>query len=490
MSTEDPVIEGYARKPLPTARDLVAVLFRQRWAMLIAFCVVVVAAAASGKWVPAYEAKMKILVLRQRTDAIVSSSANLPAPFSGDQISEEDLNSEVELLNSDDLLRQVVMTTGLGVKAGSSKGTVDVAKAIRNLGKDIKIEAGRKSNVISVSYMNRDPRLAAQVLQALATAYTQKHLEMNHASGEFDFFDQQTQQYMHGLEKAQAKLTDFTKSTGVVSAQIERDDALGHANEFDATARQAQTDILESEHRIQTLRAQLRSMQPRMTTVVRTADNPQLLQQLKSTLLGLELKRTELLTKYEPTYRLVQEIDKEIADTKSDIAGEEKKPIRDQSTDENPTYQWVQSELAKAQADLSGLKAREASATTVAASYHEAAQRLDQEELVQRDLLQDAKTQEENYLLYVQKREEARINDALDRRGIVNAEMEEMPIAPALPTQSLKNFVLAVLMLAAFFSVAVAFAIDLMDPTFRTPDELAGYMGMPVLAALPKASAV
>jgi len=492
MRTEESAIEGYARKPLPTARDLVAVLFRQRFAILIAFLVVVVAAALSGKWVPTYEAKMKILVLRQRTDAIVSSSANLPAPFSGDHISEEDLNSEVELLNSEDLLRKVVIKTGLAVKDGSSNdhaSNVDIARAVRKLDKDLKVEAGRKSNVISVSYTSHNPRLAARVLQALSDAYSQKHLEMNHDSGEFSFFDQQTQQYMHGLEEAQAKLTDFTKATGVVSAQTERDDALAHANEFDATAHQTQTTIVETEHRIQMLRSQLRSMQPRVTTVVRTSDNPQLLQQLKSTLLNLELKRTELLTKYQPTYRLVQEVDKQISDAKSAIAAETTKPIRDQSTDENPTYQWVQGELAKAQADLSGLKAREASAKSISGTYHETAQRLDQDELVQRDLLQDAKTQEENYLLYVHKREEARINDALDQRGIVNVAMAESPIIPALPKQSLLNFVLAVLMLAGVFSFSVAFAIDLMDPTFRTPDELANYMGVPVLAALPKVSA-
>jgi uncharacterized protein involved in exopolysaccharide biosynthesis len=488
---EDPAMEGYARKPLPTARDLVAVLFRHRLAMFIAFIIVIVAAALSGKWVPTYEAKMKILVLRQRTDAIVSSSATLPAPFNGDHISEEDLNSEVELLNSEDLLRKVVMTTGLAIKDGSSNGhasNVEIARAVRKLDKDLKVEAGRKSNVISVSYTSHNPRLAARVLQALSTAYTQKHLEMNHDSGEFNFFNQQAQQYMQGLEQAQAKLTDFTQATGVVSAQIERDDALAHANEFDATAHQTQTTIFETQHRIQMLRGQLRSMQPRMTTVVRTSDNPQLLQELKSTLLNLELKRTELLTKYQPTYRLVQEVDKQIADTKSAIAAEGNKPIRDQSTDENPTYQWVQAELAKAQADLSGLKAREASAASIAGTYHEAAQRLDQDELVQRDLLQNAKTQEENYLLYVHKREEARINDALDQRGIVNVAMAEMPVVPALPTQSVVNFALAVVMLAGVFSFAVAFAIDLTDPTFRTPDELANYMGVPVLAALPKVS--
>ena len=37
-------------------------------------------------------------------------------------------------------------------------------------------------------------------------------------SGEFKFFDQQMEQYKQGLNQAQAKLTDFTKGTGVVSA--------------------------------------------------------------------------------------------------------------------------------------------------------------------------------------------------------------------------------------------------------------------------------
>ena len=106
-------IERYTRQPLPTLRDIVAVLFRQRWSMLAAFVLVVIAVAVSGVWIPKYEAQMKILALRQRSDAIVTPSANAPAQFSNDQVSEEDLNSEVELLNSDDLLRKVVLATGL-----------------------------------------------------------------------------------------------------------------------------------------------------------------------------------------------------------------------------------------------------------------------------------------------------------------------------------------------------------------------------------------
>jgi uncharacterized protein involved in exopolysaccharide biosynthesis len=489
IRTDELAIQRYDRQPLPTLRDLVAVLFRQRWPMLITFALVVIAVAVSGMWVPKYEAQMKILALRQRSDAMVTPSANEPAQFSSDQVSEEDLNSEVELLNSDDLLRKVVLTTGLAGQSGApadGANEVNVAKAVRKLSKDLKIEPLRKTNVISVSYDARDPQMAEEVLKALASAYTEKHLEVHHPVGEFKFFDQQMEQYKQGLNQAQANLTDFTKGTGVVSAGLERDSALQQADAFDSTARQAETTLLETQQRIRALQAELQSIKPRITTVVRDSDNPQLLEQLKSTLLNLQLKRTELLTKYEPTYPLVQEVDQQIAEAKSAISAEENKPIRDETSDQNPDYQWVQAELTKAQADLSGLKARAAAASGVAAKYHEEAQGLGQDEIVQDNLLTTAKTQEANYLLYVQKREEARISDALDQRGILNVSLAEQPVVPALPKRSPLGIALLTLLLAGTFSLSTAFVFDFMDPTFRTPDELAGYLGTPVLAALPK----
>src|ERR1035438_4028712 len=301
MMSEELAIRNYVRQPLPTLRDIFAVIFRKRWAMLIAFIVVVIAVAVSGVWIPKYEAEMKILVRHQRSDTILTTSATSQTQFNNDEVSEEELNSEVELLNSVNLLRNVVLVTGLAGPHGAGENSeVQIARAVRKLSKDLKIGLLRKTDVISVRLQADDPQRAAKVLGALAAEYTKKHLEM-HRSGELSFFNQQTEQYKEGMEQAQAKLTDFTKRTGVVSAEIERDSALRQANEFDAAARQTQTSLLETEQRIRTLQGQLQSMKPRMTTIVRTADNPQLLQQLKSTLLELELKKTELLRSEEHT---------------------------------------------------------------------------------------------------------------------------------------------------------------------------------------------
>jgi uncharacterized protein involved in exopolysaccharide biosynthesis len=490
LQTQDGMaIESYGRPSLPTSRDVLSTLFRQRRVLLIAFLLVLVGATLSGIWVPKYESQMKILVRRQRTDVSVTSSANDPAQQFNDQVSEQDLNSEIELLNSKDLMRKVAVSTGL---AGKTTGLterdsqVQIARAVVQLSKDLKIEPLHKSNVISVSYESRDPQMASRVLSALAAAYMEKHLEIHRSTGEFKFFDQQMRQYQQGLDQAQAKLTDFTNSTNVVSADLERDSALRESNEFEASARQARSALLETQQRIAALQTQLQTMKPRIVTVVRTSDNSLLSDNLKSTLLNLELKRTDLLRKFAPTYPLVQDIDQQIAETRKAISDEEAKPIREESSDRDPSYSWVKDELTKAQAELSGLSVRAATAAATAAQYHDAAKRLDQNGLVQQDLERAAKTQEENYLLYVHKREEARISDALDQRGILNVALAEQPIVPVLPVKSPLSVAVLTLLLAGAFSLSTAFAIDFMDPSFRTPDELANYLGAPVLAALPK----
>ena len=489
MKPEEVAIDLYVRQSLPSPRDILSVLFRQRRAMLIAIALVILAAALSGMWVPRYESEMKILVRRQRSDSIVTASANAPSQLFSDQVSEEDLNSEVELLKSEDLLRKVVIATGLSGIHGSPAergNNVAIARAVNRLNLDLKVEGLHKSNIISVTYRSRDPQLAANVLSTLAAAYMEKHLEVHRSSGEFQFFDQQMHQYQQGLQQAQARLTEFSRQTGVVSADLERDSALREASESEATAQQTQSSILETKHRVTALQQQLRTMNPRMTTVVRTTDNSQLFGQLKSTLLNLQLKRTELLAKYAPTYSLVKEVEQQIAETKTSIATEESKPLREESSDRDPAYEWVKEELTKAQAELSGLQSRANSAAAGATRYHEAAERLDQNAQTQQDLLRAAKTQEENYLLYVHKREEARISDALDQRGIVNVALAQEPEIPAIPTKSTLSMALLTLLMAVACSLATAFALDYLDPSFRTPDELANYLGSPVLAALPR----
>ena len=103
----------------------------------------------------------------------------------------------------------------------------------------------------------------------------------------------------------------------------------------------------------------------------------------------------------------------------------------------------------------------------------------------QQDLMRTAKAEEDNYLLYLHKREEARIGDALDERRILNVAIVEPPVAPALPMHSLLLYFLLAFGLAMAFSVGIAFTTEYFDPTIRTPNEAYGLLEVPVLAWLP-----
>src|SRR5437763_17017221 len=93
---------AYAGRSL-TVRDVVVIAFRHRRLMMLSFFSVVGGAILAGVLQPSrYDATMKILVKRNRVDAIVTPEAS--AVRQSGEVTEEDLNSEVELLKGRELL--------------------------------------------------------------------------------------------------------------------------------------------------------------------------------------------------------------------------------------------------------------------------------------------------------------------------------------------------------------------------------------------------
>jgi uncharacterized protein involved in exopolysaccharide biosynthesis len=442
---------------------------------------------------PSYQAHMKILVQRGRVDPVVTPAPTSSLQFIRDEVGEEELNSEVELLRDQQILRTVVKAAGLVPEkdfwaelTGNSDPEVRLARAVRRLGQRLNAEPVRKTSLISVTYASSDPEQSAKVLRCLASAYLERHQQLRRPSGELRFFEQQMRESARALDMAELSLTAFSDNQGVVSAALERDLALQKLSNAAASDTQVQIAIAETSERIRSLESKLQSLPERRTTQVRTADNPQLLEKLKTHLLELGLKRTELLTKFQPSYRLVQEVDRQIADTQAAITAERLAPVQEQTTDQDPNFDWAKSELLKAQVELSGLRARSAASGTLLGRARAEAQRLGTNAIQQDELLREMKTAEEKYLLYVNKREEARIGDALDERGILNVAIAEQPVVPALPARSQWSFGMIGLLCAATLSTGAALAADYLDPAFRTPDEVIAYLGAPVLASLPR----
>src|SRR6267142_5983803 len=379
-----------------TIRDWVAVGFRHGRLMLLSFLAIFLTVAVITWLTPArYEAEMKILVKRGRVDPIVSPEANTQLATTSD-LNEQDLNSEVELLKSRDLLEKVVVASGLDTTPrrsflapllarldGDTPGRVSTHNlqmfhSVRDLEKSLSVEPLKKTKLIVVSYQSQDPQLSAKVLQTLVRFYLEKHVAVHRVPGALDFFQNQTEQYRRGLVEAEKRLAGFGRDQGVVAAQMEKEITVRKLNDFEAGLQQTRAAIAETEQRIRALEEQEISIPARLTTQLRTSANLYALQQIKSTLLNLELKRSELLSKFTPDYRPVQEVEIQIAQAREALSKEENNPVREETTDRDTTHEWIREELARARSELGALQARAAATSQTVTIYRDQARQLGQ----------------------------------------------------------------------------------------------------------------
>lgn len=485
-----PVISGGKDGP-PSVRDFAMTFFRHARLLKISFLLVFAAGMAYWIAAPSYEAQMKVLVRRGRIDPAVTPTPTAAPILEQDLVSEEELNSQAEFLHDDDLLRKVVLETGL-VDRYSWFATLTgensderIAHAVKRLGAKLTVVPVRKSQLVSVSYKSSNPRLSAAVLKSLASAYLAKQAEVHRPSGQQAFFEEQTRQARMGLDQAQSDLLHFAQERAVASAPLERDLTLQRLSEAEAADLGLRAEIAESAERVRSLEGKLNELPQTRIVQTKNADNPQLQEKLKSKLLDLELKRTELLTKFQPSYRLVTEVDEQIAQAQAAIKEQEARPLRDETTQEDPDHEWANTERIKSLVEMQALQKREGVAQSQVRRYREAAERLAQDVVTQSDLESKLKSAQDKYLLYLNKREEARIGDALDQRGILNVTLAEPPNVPALPATPIWLATCLSFAAACAFSAGAVFTADYMDPSIRTPGELGRLLEAPVLAALP-----
>ena len=490
-----------------TLRDALAPVFRHRRMASLIFLGVFLGAVVSLLAAPKkYEAEMKILVNRDRVDAVVTPDPGAPVAVQPvAEVTDEDLNSEVELLKGRDLLEEVVRACGLATAKRSawsravgwigdtlretqSTEQARVARSVQTLSDQLAVEPLKKTTLIRVSYAAHDPQQSARVLNTLATLYQEKHAAVHRPAGTFAFFDQEASRYHEELVDAEAQLTDFDSKDGIVEPAVQKQLALQQLSQFQAELQQDRASAAGARERAATLQAEAAAIPERETTQMQKLDNGQLLAELQSSLLSLELKKSELNLKYVPSYPLVQEVLAEIEQTREAITKAQQSPVEEVTTDRVPASEWIATELAKAQADEAGLQAEANAKERVVQAYQESAQELDRKGTVQDDLNRNVKTSEDNYLLYLRKREEARISDALDSKRIVNVTIAEAATVPALPSLHLGWVLIGGFAMAGTLSIGSAYAVDRLDRSFRTPDELGRYLDMRVLASIPEST--
>ncbi len=485
-------------------RETLAVLWARKWLMIAIFFAVL----GSGMVVtilmtPTFESSMKILVSRERVDPQVSPGEARNESTRAD-ISDEEFNSEIEIIQSRQVLEAVVKEIGLDHATAPQGFLSDVKsrvaefyrslhhqaeptaieRAIRSVSEGLEVVSVKKSRVIKVTFRDSNPDRAAKLLNTLYQKYSDHHLKLRQNSQAALVFKHQADSFRDQLETATEALKQFDAKNGVASVAAQKELLMQQFYQTQSQANAARTEILETEQRLAALKSQLATQPERIETGTTTKYVPAL-DRMKDELMQLELQRTQLLQKYKPEHRLVKDIEQRIAQTRTVIEREEKTPPQEKSVALNEVHRRLMNDLLSAQANLMALRERERSLTAQAAQYQARVIELDQKAYEKTELERQKTVNEEAWLLYHKKSQEAEIAEALTQEKVANISLADAaspnykPISP----QPLLNLVV-LLVVGLLAAVAGAIGLERLNPTVRGADSVRRHFGMDVLASI------
>src|SRR5208283_3380556 len=171
------------------------------------------------------------------------------------------------------------------------------------------------------------------------------------------------------------------------------------------------------------------------------------------------------------------------------IASAEAAKYVNNTTDRDTTFEYLRQDEARTKADLASEEATAVAVENTLHSMQSEMVSLDVKAVKHAELLREAKANEANYLLYLDKREQERTSDALDQRRMADVAIAVPAYVPVLPAHNPFSVMWAGLFIAALGGIVAGYLAELVDPSFRTADEVADILNIPVLASVPRKAA-
>ncbi|PKN64359.1 MAG: hypothetical protein CVU57_14915 [Deltaproteobacteria bacterium HGW-Deltaproteobacteria-15] len=485
-------------------REFLYFLFKRKTQILLFFFATVSAVTiATFVMQPTYEGSSRLLVKigRENLYVPVAAGGNSNPVLNVNQDSQ--INSEIEILRSRALAEEVVNALGptaiykdLGKKKrnflasllpriGTPLSTTD--KAVLMLQKDLNAEAVKRSNVIQVFYENEDPEMAAAVVNSLVNLYMDRHLDVYKNPESYTFFEEQSRLLQGKLTSAEEALKAFKEKHNLSSLQEQRTFLLQEDSALRMALNQNESAITEMQNRLKQLHHLIASVPKNIPQGEEVNHNPHLVSNLQAKMVELELKEKELSTKYTDQSRLVRNVRDEISLVRQRLDQLEAKRYGNRTSGINTTYQRLEEDLLRNDAELKALLAKKETTGAQLGVCQIQLENLNRFEVQLDQLARDVDVNRENYRLYLKKFEESRISNAMDSERIANVSLIEAALPPLKPKSPkvLLNLALGTL-LGAFGALGLAFSAEYLDDSLENPEQAERVLAVPVLASVPQ----
>jgi len=462
----------------PKLRQIVteAVFRRGRIFLLTVFVVMAIVLLVTVLMHRKYKAEAKLMVQPVRSQAPLSTSPNQQVMTTGD-VSPTEINNEVDLLQSPGVARRALGETASGTD------TVAQQSAVTQLQKSIDVEPVHQSSNIDVSLLADSPDQATRQLQKVLDAYFQERQNSSRSVGAAQFFDQQTIDKAKQVDLDQQALTDFEVKHQIADLDDEKKQQVTRVGLLQDNFSAAEASLASANSRVSAQRRELAATPKRTQTSERIITNQYSQEHLNTELVDLQNHRTELLKRYPPTSREVIEANEKISNIQKAIQSAGTNPAGESATDVNPTYQQLSSALALSISEASGIAAQR---DQLQLQLKEARQRLSdlEESTAPYDALQRKLTQSQaDYKLYADRRDEARVSEALDNAKMFDVSLVQPPVASPDPVRPKPVLYLSAgLAFAILLGTVLALYSDTSAEQVYTPTQLDALTGERTIA--------
>ena len=465
--------------------------FRQsRLFFAVAMIVLFATAAVTLAMHKQYVSEMQFLVQNTRENVVVTPEPTTSPSIVSD-VTEEQVNSELEVLRSHDVVDPVADPewASLRPEERTPEAIRHHESLLAKFQKHLTAEVVRRTDIITVSFRADSPEAAKDTLDRLSASYLAELRRLQRPPGASAFFASEAERARQAWDDATKQLVDFQQQHEVISLPDQEatlDNELTQDNEdlfaTDSALRELDAQIAASS-------SKLGSIPSRQASQERVSPNQGLTEQLSTLLVQMENKRTDLATNYKASDRQVQDLDRQIRTTQAALQDAQANPSKEQTTDVDPAWQqvhtnYIQNQIvrhatAEHRAMLTGrvadLKQQLASLETVTAQFN--------------NLQSHSDELKQNYELYAQKRDQAQIEDAMDEHKLLNVAVAQEPTISYDPERP-KPLLYGALgfVTAMFLGICAVYLAETGRRTIATPRELDVASRYPVLATVPQMS--
>lgn len=468
---------------------------RHKWPAIVTFISVIVGAVAYLVISPRlYESNVR-LILDGKQASISNLGRELTTETTRTDVSP--IADQAEIAQSWQVLRQAraqVLPPQTNAEQAEKKLKLEQIKD------DLKVKIVPSTNILEISYHNRDPLLTAQLLNAIAQSMVSENAQtLRSAAGAArKFLEVEVPQKRSELAQVEAKISQYKQTEGILSLA----DNNGQDN---AQTKSLVESLADLENQERSLSAQIQEVKQRNNSLQQITDSNTLkstysavrggqnqeLQELRKKLVDLEsrvaLARSRFKEDSPPVLNLVEERNatrKLYAEEIARLSGNNT-PVNlpDNSIAADNVSQDLATQLILGEVELSALEGKLSVISSERAKLQERQNQLPVREQGLAELVRQRQEAARSLEFLQRQLEEARIAEAQVGRSLRIIDLAEPSTSPSWP----KVPVVIVIAVGAglVLAIGVVLLLELLDGTLRNATEAEKLVKLPVLGVLP-----